>query len=264
MISKIKKIYRKIFLINNYISKRLEKQISCLPNYFEHKKFDSFYTISFDSYRVAMRGLGHSDFLVYNQIFINEEYKIVKNILINLNKNNFKIIDAGANVGYTSLYFALSLNAEIISIEPSLNNSLILIKNIELNQLGNKIEVKRIALSSNSENRYSINNQFRDCLDWSNTTVIDPNGEVNSLSIDDLLREKKWDIIDLLKIDIEGAESEIFRSNVDFLEKTRIIAIEVHEEFISHFEVETILKRFGFLVFNSGELSIGLNMKLIK
>jgi FkbM family methyltransferase len=210
-----------------------------------------------------MRGLGHSDMIVYNQIFIDEEYKIIKEILLNVKKDKYQIIDAGANVGYTSLYYALDLNADIVAVEPSSNNVIVLNKNIELNQLGYKIEVRKCALSGNSHNKYKIDNHFRDGLDWSTTTILDTNGEVESISIGDLYIEKKWDFIDLLKIDIEGAEAEIFRSDLNFLTKTRVIAIEIHEEFISNIEIKTILNNQGFIVFSVGELTVGVNKILI-
>jgi FkbM family methyltransferase len=263
MISKLKSIYRIIFPKDITTSHYFEKRITWLPRYSGHKNIDQLYTINFDNYKVAMRDAEHSDLSVYNQIFISEEYRIVKEILISTKKDKYKIIDAGANVGYTSLYFALDLNTEIIAIEPSLKNVAVLNKNIELNQLKNRIEVRSNALSSNSTNKYNTNNNFRDGLDWSTTTVLDPNGEINSITINELLLEKKWEIIDLLKIDIEGAESEIFRSEVEFLKNTRIIAIEVHEEFISKIMIENILIEKGFIVFYVGELTVGLNKKLI-
>ena len=98
-------------------------------------------------------------------------------------------------------------------------------------------------LSNNSNNKYKIENKFRDGLDWSTTTILDPNGKVNSITIEEIFIEKKWDFIDLLKIDIEGAEAEIFKSEVNFLSKTRVIAVEVHDEFISRIEIELILKK---------------------
>jgi FkbM family methyltransferase len=263
MISKLKQIYRIIFPIKVKTQEYFEKQIAWLPDYQYYSKDALFYTITFRSFSIAMRGFGQSDMLVYNQIFINEEYKIVKEILCNFKRVKFYIIDAGANVGYTSLYFALGTNSQIIAVEPSSSNIEILNKNIELNNLGNRIEVKNCALSNNSNNKYKIENKFRDGLDWSTTTILDPNGKVNSITIEEIFIEKKWDFIDLLKIDIEGAEAEIFKSEVNFLSKTRVIAVEVHDEFISRIEIELILKNYGFIVFNFSELTIGVNISLI-
>jgi FkbM family methyltransferase len=263
MLNKLKSVYRIFFPEKTITSKYLETRLSWLPGYKTHTTENFYYTIEFNDYKVVMRGLGHSDVMVYNQIFIDEEYKIIKEILLNVKKDKYQIIDAGANVGYTSLYFALDSNADIVAVEPSSNNVLVLKKNIELNQLANKIEVRKSALSCNSQNKYKIDNHFRDGLDWSTTTILDSNGDVDSISIGDLYIEKKWDIIDLLKIDIEGAEAEIFRSDINFLTKTRVIAIEVHEEFISNIEIETILKNYGFIVFSAGELTVGVNKNLI-
>ncbi len=259
MISKLKSIFRILFPINSNTDSYFEKRITWLPGYLNHSKIDDVNIILFDGFKVVMRGKDHSDMSVYSQIFVSEEYKIIKEILLNIKKDKYQIIDAGANVGYTSLYFAIDLNVDIISIEPSEDNVYLLKKNIELNHLDNRIEFKCIALSSNSNHKYNTNNNFRDGLDWSTTTVLDPDGEINSVTLNDLLLEKKWDEIDLLKMDIEGAESEIFNADIDFLQKTRIIAIEVHEEFISPKKIEIILRNSGFIVFNIGELTVGIN-----
>jgi hypothetical protein len=55
--------------------------------------------------------------------------------------------------------------------------------------------------------------------------------------------------IDLLKIDIEGAESELFRSNYEsWLSKTRAIVVEIHNHFnpMCSSTLEKALSQFGF------------------
>ena len=71
--------------------------------------------------------------------------------------------------------------------------------------------------------------------------------------------------ITLLKIDIEGAERFIFDDNVDlsFLSITKVIAIEIHDEFQIREKIYSILKKNNFHLFESGELTIGINTKLL-
>ena len=68
-----------------------------------------------------------------------------------------------------------------------------------------------------------------------------------------------------MKIDIEGAERFIFDNNNDlsFLKKTKIIAIEIHDEYNIREEIISILKENQFLLLESGELTIGINKSLL-
>ena len=54
---------------------------------------------------------------------------------------------------------------------------------------------------------------------------------VEAISINDFLAQHQIDTIDLLKIDIEGAELPLFSRNLDWLNKTKIIIVEIHERF---------------------------------
>src|SRR4029453_16016552 len=49
------------------------------------------------------------------------------------------------------------------------------------------------------------------------------------LTIDRLMRQYGWDYIDLLKIDIEGAEKEVFETSASWIGKVGIIVVELHD-----------------------------------
>jgi hypothetical protein len=56
---------------------------------------------------------------------------------------------------------------------------------------------------------------------------------IESITIDEIIAEKKWDYIDILKIDIEGAELNLFSSNYEkWLPKVKILFIETHDRMI--------------------------------
>ena len=68
-------------------------------------------------------------------------------------------------------------------------------------------------------------------------------------------------------MDIEGSEKEVLTSmdaNVEFLAKTKCVAIEIHDEFDCREAIYEILKKYNFEFFNSGELTIVVNKNLIK
>jgi hypothetical protein len=70
---------------------------------------------------------------------------------------------------------------------------------------------------------------------------------VPSVTIGDILRESGFDHIDILKLDIEGAEKELFREGwEEWLPKVRMIVIELHDRFVpgcSQSFYSAILKR---------------------
>jgi hypothetical protein len=54
---------------------------------------------------------------------------------------------------------------------------------------------------------------------------------VKSYSVDDLLKIAGSEQIDILKLDIEGAEKELFSDSTDWIEHVSNIVIELHDRF---------------------------------
>ena len=213
-----------------------------------------------------LRNQNYSDYEVFKQIFNDREYDIVLKIInLNPNSQNEKIIiDAGANVGYTSIFFSSYLeSSKIYGIEPSYANLEIYEKNIGFLVVPEKVKIYHKALSEKSNINFKIERDFRDKGDWAITTKEDNNGEIKSITIDEIIQENNLEYITLLKIDIEGAERFIFKKEniLSFLQKTQIIAIEIHDEFQIRDEIYAILRINGFLLFESGETTIGLNKR---
>jgi FkbM family methyltransferase len=107
---------------------------------------------------------------------------------------------------------------------------------------------------------------FRDGLNWSfrlvETTELGTDS-IEVISITDIIKEFDLEFIDFLKIDIEGGEASVFHkeSDIQWLKKVRVIALEIHDEFDCRSEIENILSNFGFILSNNGELTIGINTK---
>ncbi len=264
-LKKLRKIYRILFplrlsvkelFINNLRSNLLIKEFEELKNIYSLRLTNG--TVLY------MRDENHSDYSVFKQIFNLEEYKIVASILKNNPEfsNETVMIDAGSNVGYATVYLQQFLKFDkIICVEPSKNNIEILSRNIEpLNCSINPIILEN-ALAATENLSFNIEKDFRDGKDWSLTTKVSKEGKVQGVTINGIIKENDLKYITLLKIDIEGAERFIFNANNDlsFLRITKIIAIEIHDEFNIRDTIYTILKQNGFYLFESGELTIGVN-----
>jgi FkbM family methyltransferase len=189
------------------------------------------------------------DILVFNDFFIQRDYDPIVSRL--KNRQQFKlIVDAGANIGCATLYYHYNFpRAEIISIEPEASNFKMLEKNIGLTSA--KITAEQKALWSESTQLELMQR------DWSDDGFLVMKSEkqdeviatVAAISVPDILSTYEGQNIDLLKIDIEGAEKELFQDVVylkQFLPRVNALIMEVHEEFIKAKEIIDNLKEFNF------------------
>jgi FkbM family methyltransferase len=140
------------------------------------------------------------------------------------------IIDAGANIGLTSIFFANEYpNARIIAIEPEGSNFEMLQKNTGPYR---NIEVVNAALWG--ENRELDIFDPQEGHSAFQIKSESPRGDVRpkkvrGVTVDRLMLELGIEFVDLLKIDIEGAELEVFADPVRWIDRVGLIAIELHE-----------------------------------
>jgi FkbM family methyltransferase len=263
---KIKKVCR-IFFPKIFSAKELfENQLNSNQEIVFFEKKGQCYEITLkNGIKLKARDENYSDYLVLEQIFNFKEYEIILGMIQLNHFSNEKaiIIDAGANVGYTSMLFSHYLQSSIIyGIEPSFENATICIENISSLRNQSDIFFYQKALSHKAGMTYSLDRDFRDGKDWAITTKSDGNGIIEGISINEIIQEHCLEYITLLKIDIEGAERFIFdvENDLSFLKRTKIIAIEIHDEFNIRDSIYAILKENNFYLFESGELTIGINI----
>ena len=215
---------------------------------------------------VIIRKSPSSDLNVFNQVFRDNEYaKVMELFKANFAVSLINIIDAGANVGYTSVVFNNHFSeVSIIAVEPSENNFKILKENISINY----INAKLIHGGIWNKNAYlNLVRDFRDRSDWAirveESAVVT---DLKAFSISEIASEANWKTIDILKIDIEGSEKNVFEKDADtsFLKMTKCIAIEIHDEFDCRETIYKILMEYGFSLQNVGETTIGINSNFIK
>lgn len=219
--------------------------------------------------RIKLRKLPSSDFDVFQQIYFWKEYlpaiDTYKNNFAKPNNYRVNIIDAGGNIGLTSLFFLEHFNnCQIICLEPEIENFKILDYNLPNSDLNNIKKINAAIWSKNA--KIKIVKDFRDKLDWSfRVEETEDLNSIDAFSFNQIVKENKLEFIDILKIDIEGSEKEIFTSsnmNLDFLKITKCIAMEIHDEFNCREEIYIVLRKYGFKFFNQGELIIGYNQNL--
>ena len=217
---------------------------------------------------VYRNNVSSSDFNVIKQIFVNEEYKSVLSYFLNNSVEPKFIIDAGANIGFTSVYIKdVYKNAQIACIEPDENNFTLLTINLSPFIEDKSITLYKAGLLGKSGLNLSIGEDFRGGSDWAKQTVIsNENSDLKSITIQDILKIQNYSFIDLLKIDIEGAETFLLEAETDlnFLEKTKVIAIEIHDEYNCREGIYDLLRKYEFILIEDNETTIAINKKLIE
>jgi FkbM family methyltransferase len=163
-----------------------------------------------------------SDLPMFCQTFLEEQYRFD---LVTPPKT---IVDAGANIGTASSYFAQRYpDANIYALEPDPTNYEMLCMNVA--HLPRVMPIRAALWSRQGKVRLVTDGRHQSEIEVSEPQMDDDRGQVECLSILDLCEERQLASIDLLKIDVEGAEKQIMEDSASWIERVAVIAIELHE-----------------------------------
>ena len=141
------------------------------------------------------------------------------------------IIDGGANIGTASIFFANRYpNAEILAIEPELGNIEMMIYNL---QYYPQVKILHAALW-NRETELAIDDPYHSFNGFMMREISEHKDRelTQTVTIEKIFRESGFDYMDILKLDVEGSEKEIFsdRSNYQsWLPYVKVLIIELHD-----------------------------------
>lgn len=162
------------------------------------------------------------DWLAFQQVFVDGEYDWP-------GSEPLWVMDAGANCGYASLWLnARFPNAKICSIEPHP----VLARSIRETLKRNEVPatVIQAALSSIDGTAQLHFGSLSTTHSLHTGRPLGGSGsvEVETISMPTLLERLEWPRIDLLKLDIEGAEVELLAGTPSWLSRVRAIVGELH------------------------------------
>ena len=193
------------------------------------------------------------------QVFVNLDYGPVCAMTdVNL------VIDCGANVGYSSAFFLSHFGScRLVAVEPDPDNFAMLERN--LRQYGERVMLVPAGVWSHDVPLVISRGRYRDGREW--TTQVRPcqpneRADVQGVGVESLLASSGCERISLLKMDIEGAESIVFRDDVAWLDKVDAIAIELHDDACFGQASDVVLRALrsrGFDVARSGDLTFAFS-----
>ncbi len=180
---------------------------------------------------------GTSDYAVFEQIFCTEEFNIstapqfawiraAYDRMIAAGETPL-VVDCGANIGLSSLYFALHLPAaRIIGIEPARDNAELARKNTQHNPLIEIVEAavydREIGLELVDPDAEKFAYRVREAQAGAQSAIA-------AITIDGLMRRYGATRNLIVKVDIEGGEDTLFRSNTGWLDRTDLLIAETHD-----------------------------------
>lgn len=190
-----------------------------------------------------------SDFMCFDDVLLNQSY--------NLDITDAEwIIDCGANIGLATIFFNLKFpEAKIVAIEMEEGNFSILEKNTLKNE---NVYLENAAVWSNALEHLVVEDGNKE---WGYMVSTEEKGRaskhIKAITINDIVKKYSIQTIDILKIDIEGAEKEIFKKGVyeDWLKITKVLIIELHDRLNpgSSMQFFEAITKYNFRLEISGE-----------
>lgn len=182
---------------------------------------------------VKVRGLAHpvklrigtTDVSTFRQVLIGRQYEFDKPVSAEF------IIDAGANIGLAAVFFANRYpSAAIVAIEPEDSNYEMLCQNAKHYP---QIKPIRAALWNENEDLFLFdrghgNHGFQ--ISGNKAAAGTLVASVPGLTVDAILRDAGREKVDVLKIDIEGAEREVFETPAEWIGKVGAVMVELHDD----------------------------------
>ncbi len=175
---------------------------------------------------------GESDVATVRQIFADCQFNVKTRSVADRVMHRYEaiiksgalpvIVDAGANIGAASIWFAKKYpKAYVIAIEPDLDNFRVLSENAKLER---RLIPIRAAIGS-TRGFVSVNpSEFG----WATQTVRSDSG-TPIITMPDAFKTVENGVPFIAKVDIEGFECDLFSCNTDWLGGLEVVYIEPHD-----------------------------------
>jgi FkbM family methyltransferase len=139
------------------------------------------------------------------------------------------VVDAGANIGASAIYFAAKLQkALVVAIEPNLENFKLLCKNVQ----GIGVEPVHAAISSTG-GRAQVLDPGEGHWGYRTRPIVEDGadaGSVSRVTVNEIYSSHAAGFFPfIIKIDIEGAEQGVFSENTEWIARTPLVIVELHD-----------------------------------
>lgn len=179
-----------------------------------------------------------TDIHVFEQVVVKNIYAGLYNAFEAINPQY--IIDAGGNIGLSTLTFALLFpEAKVIAVEPDRDNFMMLRMNTArfLNVFPANVGLwdKHTRLTVNSAEKGAWGMVFEETSSQSETSI-------HATTIERLLRAHRFPRVDIAKIDIEGAEGKALHpsAGLTWINTAQLIIFELHDHMAGMYGLQQV------------------------
>jgi FkbM family methyltransferase len=206
--------------------------------------------------RIFLRERG-SDFSMFKEVL---EEQVYSGVLATLPACG-TIIDLGANIGLTSLYLAAHFpDAKLFSVEPNADTYEVLRSNLQSLIADGRCQTLRGAVWSAERPLVADSSHGADHFSAFATREPSANdiGEttIAGYSMARIIAESGFSFVDLLKVDIEGAEVQLLEGDRSWLNHVGAIAIEFHGGSRNASGFDEIMAEHHFTIWDDGSHTV--------
>jgi FkbM family methyltransferase len=160
--------------------------------------------------------------------------------------NQKVVVDVGAYNGDSAIYFARRGARLVIGLEPDPRSLELARENIKLNNLEDRVKLLNVALSTKTgESKLGVNTETPNITQIAEpTSAADDTLEVQTVTVEEIMKRFNLQNIDFLKMNCEGCEYGIIRSlPPDAFESISEIILEFHN---GPLDIPKILSKHGY------------------
>jgi FkbM family methyltransferase len=140
------------------------------------------------------------------------------------------VVDVGGNIGVFAIFHA-SRGARVLSIEPNPDAYRRLEATVAANGFDARVNALNVAVGArNGTGRLAVPSGLSVLGAVSPVDTCDPPdaGAIQMVTLDELLADRGWRSVDVLKVDVEGGEADVLRGAASALAGVRRVVLEYH------------------------------------
>lgn len=198
-----------------------------------------------------------SDLFVLREVFVHRIYEFPYERHVGPVR---RVLDLGSNAGFSPLYFSLVLpGADVACVEPVSANVELIKENAAANRLQWTIRQGAVAAEPGEVTLYSSGwwasssttrevAEARAAAEHRPERLLGGTEEtVRAVAVADLLDELGWDTVDVVKMDIEGAERDVLLDgDTAWLDRVGVLVLDIHAKYVPRDRIIARLADHGF------------------
>ena len=185
------------------------------------------------------KNVGIENTVLNNSFRLIESYKP--------NRTDLVVLDVGANFGYLASVWANSIAAKgkTFAFEPNKNLYSCIEKTIEVNIASTNFEAYNLAVGSKNGSISLNASNFSSNTEAMSAAIETYNVEM--VRLDDFVKDNRLNVIDLIKIDVDGIELDILRGAEHILKQNKtIVIVETNNDI----QIIEFFEKLNYSIFN--------------